>query len=1094
MTAFEEACSAMTRNQPCWQQPFRFVDWADRVDRTAKTTDSQGIFQSRHWRSHLTSWLLIGGVIFVSPLGAIAQLQPIADDTLGNERSLVTPATPTINLIEGGAQRGANLFHSFREFSIDNGRGVYFTNPAGVANILTRVTGNSRSEILGTLGVLGTANLFLLNPNGILFGPGAQLNIRGGSFVASTANSIVFKNDFAFSATNPQAPPLLTVNVPIGLQYGSNPGAIRSQGAILQVPDGQTLTLAGGAVNIDGGQLLAPGGRVELGGVSAAGTVGWNRDGSLSFPNNVARADVSSISAAKVDVSAGGGGSITISARNLEVREGSQLLVGIREGLGTPEAQAGDITIDATDLVRFDGEDQEGNDSGAFSTVESRAEGNSGSVLIKTRFLEVLNGALLDASTFGIGNAGRVTINATDWVRFDGAGIDGLESGARSEVVFDETGKAAVGTAGGVSITTKILEALHGAQISTSTNGIGNAGRVTINATDLVRFDGEDEEQSPSGAFSNVNRGAVGNAGGVSITTGSLEVLNGATLSASTFGKGNAGRVTINATDLVRFDGETNDGYSSAAYSQVTSGGVGNAGGVSITTDTLEVLDGGEIAANTFGIGNGGSVTINATGLVKFEGQNKAGFSSAAYSQVNFSNIRDAPAEGNAGGIFITAGSLEVLNGAQLNASTNGIGNAGRITINATDLVKFDGVGKEDRFPSQAFSGVDSQGVGTAGGLSITTSVLKVTNGGHISASTLGKGNAGNIEISANTYESSNSGQIISRTSNQFPAGNIILNVENNITLSGTDTGIFASTTQGSTGRGGSIIIDPRTLIIQDGATISTNSQGEGIGGDIEITAGFLTLDRGTISAETLSNTGGNITLNLQDLLLLRNGSQISTTAGNAQFGGDGGNITFNGKFIVAVPKENSDISANAYTGNGGRVDVTAQGIFGTQFRPQLTPLSDITASSSFGAPGVVAINTPDVDPNRGLVQLPTDITDASRLIAQTCPTGNTTAKQPNEFIVTGRGGLPPTPSEAVNRDAIQVDLVTANAEEQQSISPNQPDQTSSPRTTPPTRLTHAPLVEAQSWQLGTDGRVVLVAAAPTNAIAPSPNRPVYCP
>ncbi|BAZ10022.1 filamentous hemagglutinin outer membrane protein [Calothrix sp. NIES-4071] len=130
---------------------------------------------------------------------------------------------------------------------------------------MTRVTGGNASHIFGTLGVLGTSNLFLINPNGILFGQNASLDMQG-SFVGTTANGVQFENQELFSTINPQTPSLLMVNVPTGLQYGRNPRAIQVQKASLQAPNGQALTLAGGTVNIHGGQLLAPSGQVDLGG------------------------------------------------------------------------------------------------------------------------------------------------------------------------------------------------------------------------------------------------------------------------------------------------------------------------------------------------------------------------------------------------------------------------------------------------------------------------------------------------------------------------------------------------------------------------------------------------------------------------------------------------------------------------------------------------------------------------------------------------------------------------------------------------------------------------------------------------------------
>ncbi|MEB3174636.1 MAG: filamentous hemagglutinin N-terminal domain-containing protein, partial [Cyanobacteriota bacterium] len=186
--------------------------------------------------------LSLVGLTVVFPLSAEAQIVP--DGSLGAEGSVVVPAVikglPSDQL-EGGALRGSNLFHSFGEFSVPDGRGAYFANPAGVANIFSRVTGGNISQIFGTLGVLGNANLYFLNPNGIVFGPNARLDLRG-SFLATTAASFIFENGFEFSAANPTAPPLLTVNIPIGLRFRENPGDI-----VVRTGGDNTVTEAGDA-------------------------------------------------------------------------------------------------------------------------------------------------------------------------------------------------------------------------------------------------------------------------------------------------------------------------------------------------------------------------------------------------------------------------------------------------------------------------------------------------------------------------------------------------------------------------------------------------------------------------------------------------------------------------------------------------------------------------------------------------------------------------------------------------------------------------------------------------------------------------------
>jgi filamentous hemagglutinin family protein len=251
-------------------------------------------------------------IVWVPIVSQVAIAQVVPDRTLPvGEQSQVSGDLNT--QINGGATRGNNLFHSFQQFSIPIGGSASFNNPTNITNILTRVTGSNISNIDGLIRANGTANLFLINPNGILFGANARLEI-GGSFLASTAASLKFANGFEFSASNPQAPPLLTISAPIGLQYGNQIGNIRSQGAILQVPTGQTLNLTGGNIAIEGGQLLAPGGRVTLGGISEVGTAGLNLGGSLSVPDSIARADVGLTNGALVNVRAGGGGEIAGSA------------------------------------------------------------------------------------------------------------------------------------------------------------------------------------------------------------------------------------------------------------------------------------------------------------------------------------------------------------------------------------------------------------------------------------------------------------------------------------------------------------------------------------------------------------------------------------------------------------------------------------------------------------------------------------------------------------------------------------------------------------------------------------------------------------
>ena len=670
---------------------------------------------------------------------AFAQITP--DSTLGDEGSLVKPFFPDLpdallDQIEGGAIRGANLFHSFEQFNVSEEGAAYFYSPsAEIQNILARVTGGNPSEILGQLSTFGNSqpNLFLINPNGIIFGQKASLDLGGGSFVATTANAIQFGNQGFFSASAPDVPPVLTVNPSALLFNQIGAGSIINKSVAqnfdfdnyingipivggLQVREGKSLLLVGGNVELQGGQLHALGGRVELGGLAGTGTVGLDNNLHLSFPDGVARADVSLSNGAIVSAS-GAGGVIEVQGRRITITDGSQ---------------------------------------------------------IKTQTIE-------------FGQPGRLLVTASDSVELSGTSADG-----------------------------KLFSALL-----SQTFGSEPAGELTIQ-------------------------------------TGKLIVQDGAQVSADTFSQGDGGKLTVLASDSVELSGKST------------------------------LADGREVQSGLFTV--------------------------------------------------------------------------------ASDPYK-------------------TGNIGDGGDLTIQTGRLIVRNGAGVAVS-----------------------RQVSDSGNERKAGNL------------------------------------------------------------EIAARSIQLNRGFLTATTQSGKGGNITLQVQDLLILRHGGEISTTAGTRNQGGDGGNINIDTQFLVALPLEDSDISADAYTGKGGNVQITAQDIFGTQSRRKNTPQSDITASSELGIDGVVRINTPDIDPSRGLVALPTELVDASRLIAQNCSSDG--SQVASTFTVTGRGGLPDNPSETLSSNAVWTDL---------RPNPNLAATSSSPaiaaRRSHPTA---APLVEAQGWVINNKGEIVLTASAPT--------------
>ncbi|MBD1804644.1 filamentous hemagglutinin N-terminal domain-containing protein [Microcoleus sp. FACHB-SPT15] len=995
----------------------------------AKGMENLTIPAQRRCPSWRFGMVLAFGIVGASTsIGTPSLAQVTPDTTLGAEGSVVVPnviPNANIDLIEGGATRDINLFHSFSEFNVGDGQRVYFANPIGIENILTRVTGNNLSNILGTLGVDGSANLFLLNPNGIIFGQNARLDV-GGSFVATTADSLVFGDGLEFSATNPAVPSLLTVSVPLGLQYGLQPGAIASQG-ILFVDEGQSLILAGGNITLDDSFLAVDffeGGRVELGAVAGEGTVGLNAEGnllSLSFPNELERANVSLTNGSLVDVSAEDGGSIAIHAQNIGISAGSRLIAGIASGLGSPESQAGSIILDATGEIRVDrsiiynllfpgatgtsgnieittgslavtnraqlsastlGQGNAGSvmitasdnisfdDSSALSVVEDGAVGRGGNIEITTGSLLLTNGGQLDASIFegGQGDAGDVLVNARDTVSLDGTSADGV----RASTLFSEVVEGGVGNGGNVIVTTGSLIATNGGRLEASTEGEGNAGNVIVNARDIVQFDGTSQDgRLSSGALSNVVGDAVGNAGNVEITTGSLFVTNGAQLDSSTEGQGNSGSIIINARDQVTFQGVSADGeYGSAAFSRLEERAVGDGGNIEITARMLSVTDGAQLQAQSLGQGNAGDVIINVTESVVLDGfdQRVIGKNDFGGDIIQFflSTIVSSVEEmgnGSGGDIHITTGSLSLTNGARISNGTNAQGNAGNVIINARDQVFLDG--SASSFASAIFSSVGSDGNGNGGNIDITTRELSLTNEAYLSASTNGRGDAGNISIDAterisldsDSYIASvvddtgngNGGdirittgslfvagaaQLDSSTFGQGSAGDVIVEARDTVSLTGiTDarsSGILSTVEERGIGDGGNIRISTGSLFVNDSARLNASTFGEGNAGDIVIEARDIVSFSGTspdgsfpsAAFSTVGDTGigdsGNIRI-LSRSLTLSDGAVLSSrTAGQ----GTSGNVIIEASEQVSLKNDAVISSIVDDTGNGDGGDI----------------------------------------------------------------------------------------------------------------------------------------------------------------------------
>lgn len=347
---------------------------------------------------------------------------------------------------------------------------------------------------------------------------------------------------------------------------------------------------------------------------------------------------------------------------------------------------------------------------------------------------------------------------------------------------------------------------------------------------------------------------------------------------------------------------------------------------------------------------------------------------------------------------------------------------------------------------------------------------VELKNGSAMLSLTLGSANAGDITINTRRLHVEDSLGVLADTLGEGQGGTLIVNASESVELSGGDNGLFSATQ--AAGDAGDLKIVTGNLIVRDGAEVNVSSQGTGDAGNLDVTAHSIRLENGgKLTATSASGRGGgNIRLQDLNLLLLRGNSAISTSAGGS---GKGGNINIDTNLLVGL--ENSDITANAYEGEGGFIQIATKGIFGLEVREQLTENSDITAFSQKDPSlnGVVEINRPDIDPSAELVTLPVELVDVSGLIAQGCSAnGGHIARGSSEFIATGRGGMPPTPSEALRSETALADLgkpVQGEANRASAATANNPT-SSSP----------VPLVEAQGWVIGSKGEVLLTAQAPT--------------
>jgi filamentous hemagglutinin family protein len=782
----------------------------------------------------------------------VARSQVLPDQSLGAEASIVNLAAPNQVLITGGAQRSRLLFHSFKDLNVLQGETVLFAPGGGVESIFSRVTGGNPSNILGNLGVVGGANLFLLNPKGILFGPQAQLGLSGGSFIATTADRFTFGNQ-SFSAIDPVAPPLLSVSLPIGLGFGERPGSILNQSVGemslgLAVRPFKTLALLGGDLLFDSGRVTTDSGRIELGSF---------RNGQVILRSNPSGFAVE----ASPEVVLGA----------IDLRAGSLVTNVLLPGATVQNPDA---------ILRVTG-DRLSLESNSLLQTRNASSLPGIDLEVSANALDIISGSKLVTQTSGTGRSGLMRVKVRDQLFIEGGNSTSL-LGLSSIANLTE----GIGSGSGLDLEAGSFRLENGGLILSATTAAGDAGPIQVIAS------GDFVASGPAIGVSQVRAGisinSFGSGGGNDVRVKSRNILltDGAVIESFIVSDGKVSSITLDVAEKTIVRGE-NPLYK-AIESKITINSFGKepGGNLILNTKDLVIEQGGavftaslrlsEIFQPLFGpnvtngltsgkVGRAGNIKVNAeTILIQGIGSDNT----ANISQLSSLTLLDSPA----GNLEINTRQLRIREGGVLASSSlvrapdnfiapptaqSGRGNGGNVTVRAEEIVlegrSFGGA------LVNTILGTQTLGFGNAGDTRIETNTLTVLNGAVLSSGTLNAGNAGSLSINARD-------RILVQGRNQDSDPATIGSFA--ITPSFQVQTTFGLPNK-PTGNTGDLVIKTPILLLRKGGLIGVQHTGTGNAGTLSITAGAIVAvprENSDIIASAIEGKGGSITIKASGL------------------------------------------------------------------------------------------------------------------------------------------------------------------------------------------------------------------------------------
>jgi filamentous hemagglutinin family protein len=897
-------------------------------------------------------------LVMISP----AKAQVATDGSLGAQTSLSGPNY----LIDAalGQQRGTNLFHSFATFSIGSAESATFETASGTANIIARVTGGFGSQIDGALNA--NANLFLLNPQGILVGANASINVTG-SLHLSTADYLRLGNGARFYA-NVGGTSVLSTAAPSA--FGFLDGAIapiQAAGTDFSLANEQSLSLIGGDVLLEGVDVSIPGGRVNV--VAAAGPgevvlTPANADASSLVARGDVRFDNVSINGVGVEAadvyirggrfvmengsSIAGNATQLTSVRAIDVEaEAIQIRDSVIDYRSEAVAVGASAIFRATDLTISES-----------STISLSGGGN---VSMTVGRLQVDSGSSVGTQAGSGGRSGNLAI-AADAVIVNAATL---------------TTSSGESDAGGIGIAADSVNIAAGGRVVSTTGGAGGGGSISIDARELSIDGTQSTRETGIFAGSASAMATAGAAGEVIVDVATLR-MSGGFISSSTSGPGRGGNIRVSAENVSMERNASVTTETGIAAGQGVPQSYGDGGAIIIHAAHIDMSSGARVSAGTLADGAGGSITIDAGSL----SIDSAGAALTTGITAN-SGSASASASGNGGNLTLNVNELRIENQGQIASNAYGAGQAGRIEVSSNTLsITSGGVISASSF-GQATN------AGAANDIVVVAQQLDLDDFGQITNSTTGAGNAGQLSITADRIRIANGGLLqassLSQSAQAGAVGDISID-SRTLTMSG--GGINARSFGGASP--GTIAIEANAMTLDDGAVVSATSAGNGDAGFIAIRiADTLRLGNSSrITTEALQGSGGNVQVIAGNRLLLSDSAISTSVLGPAA---NGGNIFIDPIYVIM---SNSQIIARAVGGSGGAIDLTTQILI-------RDANSSIDASSALGISGRVDIAGIDINLDADFTALPVDFLDTPQW--QTTPCANRGSA--SRFTLAGRDG-----------------------------------------------------------------------------------------